>query len=166
MKKYFINFISLVAFFLFAKTSFTQTYSPSGNNSYSTCSGTFYDSGGSGSSYGNSQNYTVTFCSNNGQNIWLNFSAFNTESGWDYMYIYNGNSTGAPLIGTYSGTNSPLVVGGTNTCITIRFTSDGSFTYSGWAATIGCGTPPPTPCTPSSPASLPPGCSAALPFCT
>ncbi|MBX2960304.1 MAG: gliding motility-associated C-terminal domain-containing protein [Flavobacteriales bacterium] len=166
MKKYFINFILLVAFFLFAKTSFTQTYSPSGNNSYSTCSGTFYDSGGSGSSYGNSQNYTVTFCSNNGQNIWLNFSAFNTESGWDYMYIYNGNSTAAPLIGTYSGTNSPLVVGGTNTCITIRFTSDGSFTYSGWAATIGCGTPPPTPCTPSSPASLPPGCATALPFCT
>ncbi|MFM7769508.1 MAG: CUB domain-containing protein, partial [Bacteroidota bacterium] len=120
---------------------FAQIYSPASNQSYTTCSGTFYDSGGAAGTYNNSQNYTVTFCSGNGQPIYLSFTAFALETGWDYVYIYAGNSTASPLIGTYSGA-SPGVVSSANGCITVRFTSDGSVVMAGWAATIGCGTPP------------------------
>jgi hypothetical protein len=111
---------------------------------YTTCSGTFYDTGGSGSSYSNDENYTVTFYpSTSGGKARLTFTSFSTESGYDYFYIYNGNSTGASLIGTYDGTNSPGTVTSTASdgSLTIRFYSDGSTTSSGWAATVSCYTP-------------------------
>ena len=112
-----------------------------GNGTINTCSGTFYDPGGGGN-YGNGANFTQTFCSNNGQPIYLQFSQFQTEASFDFVYIYNGPTTASPLIGTYAGSTSPGLVVASGTCITIRFTSDGSVTYSGWVATIGCGTPP------------------------
>ena len=121
-----------------------QTYNMA-NGSISTCSGNFYDSGGSGGTYGNSQTFVYTFCSSTpGQSVSVNFSMFDLESGWDYLYIYDGNNTGAPLIGTYTGTGSPGVVTATNAggCLTFRFTSDGSVTYNGWAASISCVVPP------------------------
>ena len=55
---------------------FSQTYSPSTNNTYTTCGGTFYDSGGTGSNYTDDQSYTVTFCSGTGQNICIEFFTY------------------------------------------------------------------------------------------
>ena len=118
-----------------------QTYSPNSSNTYTTCSGTFYDSGGANNNYGNNQNYTVTFCSGNGQPIYLNFTAFNLQSGFDFLLIYAGNSTAAPQIGSYSA-NSPGTVVSANGCITFRFVSNNNNTNPGWSAIIGCGTPP------------------------
>ncbi len=116
------------------------------NGSSSACSGAFYDSGGSGGTYGNSQNLTYTICpSTAGQVLQVAFSMLDIESGWDYLYIYNGNSTAAPLIGSYTGSTSPgtIVSTAVNGCLTFRFTSDGSVTYNGWTATISCVPPPP-----------------------
>jgi hypothetical protein len=124
----------------------SQTYTLTGNlGTINTCSGTFFDSGGSGLNYGSSQNRTVTFCSGNGQPIFLNFTQFATEAGWDIMTIFNGPTTASPQLGTFSGTNSPGTIVALSGCITIRFTSDGSVVGAGWTATIGCGTPPPSP---------------------
>lgn len=113
--------------------SLGQTYTLNANlGSISTCSGNFFDSGGSGGNYGNGQNFTVTFCSSTpGQQIFLNFSAFNIESGFDFLSIYNGANTAAPLIGTFTGTTSPGTVNSTNGCLTVVFTTDGSVTASG-----------------------------------
>jgi len=123
------------------------------------CTGTSTDPGGAGN-YANNANFTQTFCSDNGQPIYLIFTSFNTENNWDGLSIFDGNSTAAPLIssglpagssaatcpaGSFYGTTSPGTVTATGTCITIRFTSDGSVNAAGWAATIGCGTPPPPP---------------------
>ena len=48
---------------------FGQTYTMS-NATINTCSGTFYDSGGSGGNYMDNQNLTMTFCSSTpGANI-------------------------------------------------------------------------------------------------
>jgi gliding motility-associated-like protein len=120
-----------------------QTYTMS-NGTVNTCSGTFLDPGGAGA-YADNSNFTQTFCSNNGQPIYLQFTQFSTESGFDFVTIYNGPNTASPVMGTYAGTSNPGTVAATGTCITIRFTSDGSVTYPGWSATIGCGTPPPPP---------------------
>ena len=115
---------------------------PAATTTYSTCSGTFYDSGGSGNNYTNNQNRTVTFCSSPaGQTISLTFSQFNIENNWDYMYIYNGPNTASPLLGTYTGTTSPGTISATSGCITISFTSDFIITASGWVAAISCITP-------------------------
>ncbi len=116
------------------------------NGSSSACAGSFYDSGGAGGNYTDGQSFTYTICpSTAGQSVQVVFSSLNIESGWDYLYIYNGNSTGAPLIGTYTGATNPgtIVSSAANGCLTFRFTSDGSVNYSGWAATINCVPPPP-----------------------
>ena len=109
-----------------------QTYTPNSNNTYTTCSGTFYDSGGANNNYGNNQNYTVTFCSGNGQPIYLNFTAFNLQNGSDFLLIFAGNSTAATQIGTYSA-NSPGTVVSANGCITFQFVSNNTNSDPGWA---------------------------------
>jgi hypothetical protein len=112
------------------------------------CGTTVYDQGGAGGNYPNSTTFTQTYCpANAGDVVTLNFSQFATEACCDFLTIYNGNSTSAPVIGTYSGTNSPGVITSTaaNGCLTIRFTSDGSISAAGWAATVICGVPPPPP---------------------
>ena len=153
----------LAIFFIFSmfSISFAQTYTMTNGTSISTCSGTFYDPGGTGN-YGSNLNRTFTICpSTPGSFVSISFTSFNTESGYDYLYIYDGNSPSSPLLGQFSGTNSPGVITATanNTtgCLTFRFTSDFSIERAGWAATISCTTTPPT---------LPPLCASFEPFCT
>ncbi|MEZ4740278.1 MAG: CUB domain-containing protein [Flavobacteriales bacterium] len=112
------------------------------------CGSTVYDQGGSGGDYGNNANTITTYCpSTAGDVVTMNFSQFNTEAGYDFVTIYNGPNTGAPSMGTYSGTGIPGPFTSTHPsgCITLAFTSDGTVTYPGWTATIACGTPPPPP---------------------
>jgi gliding motility-associated-like protein len=155
--------ISITTLFLAYIAGNSQSYVMGNLGSVSTCTGTFYDSGGSGGSYGNSENFTVTFCSSSGLDLYFVFSQFKLESNYDSLYIYNGSSTAAPLIGGYSGTNTPGTVQSSNPsdCLTFRFKSDGSVTYLGWEAAIGCGTPPPPP-----PPASGTTCAAAQPFCS
>lgn len=112
-----------------------------GNGTVTACSGDFYDSGGSSSSYQHNENYVLTFVpSTPDAVIKMVFSSFNIESGYDYLKIYNGSGITAPLIGTYTGTTSPGTVIANNSAgtLTFQFTSDVSVTYAGWAATVSC----------------------------
>ncbi|TVR38962.1 MAG: hypothetical protein EA392_08195, partial [Cryomorphaceae bacterium] len=105
----------------------------------STCSGNFFDTGGPNANYGNNQNITTTFCSDqSGECVNVNFNSFSLENGWDFLYIYDGPSIASPLIGTFTGGNSPGSVTGSGGCLTFRFTSDGSVTFPGWSAIISC----------------------------
>ena len=103
------------------------------------CSGTFYDPGGTGN-YANNSNIAQTICSGvAGQCISLFFSQFSLENNFDFLTIYNGPTTGSPIIGTYTGTNTPGTVTATSGCITLVFTADFSNTDVGWLASIACG---------------------------
>jgi hypothetical protein len=82
MKKIVALLIAIIGFSIIA---FSQTYTMS-NSTVTTCSGTFYDPGGTGN-YANNQNVTMTFCSGNGQSVLLQFSQFALENNWDYLYI-------------------------------------------------------------------------------
>lgn len=107
----------------------------------SSCSGNFYDSGNVGGTYANNENATHTIApSTPGAMLQATFTAFDLESGWDNLYIYNGPTTASPLLGTYSGTTSPGTVTSTDAsgALTFVFTSDGSVTYSGWEASLSC----------------------------
>ena len=118
-------------------------YLMSGGTTYTTSAGKFYDSGGSSGSYTYNENKTTTFypC-NSCEKLKFTFTSFDTEDGlfgcYDELKIYNGPSTASPLVGTYCGTSLPPAVTSTHStgALTFVFTSDGSVTYSGWAADI------------------------------
>ncbi len=114
------------------------------SGSINTCNATFYDSGGPDGNYGNSENYTLTFYPGSANSaIMAVFSSFLVESGYEQLYIYDGTSTSATLIGKYSNANSPGTVLATNAdgALTFRFTSDVSVNKAGWEAAVSCVSP-------------------------
>ncbi len=114
------------------------------NGSVTTCTGNFYDSGGPSGNYTNHQYFTETFYpATSGVMIRFTFNSFQTESNYDYLYIYNGESTSAPLIGTYHGSTGPGTVTASNAtgALTFQFTSDVIGVYEGWSANISCQSP-------------------------
>lgn len=102
---------------------------------FTTGSGNFYDSGGPAGDYADDERYVWTIAPTNASSVTLNFSSFDLESTWDYLFIYDGNSTSAPLIGLYTGTNSPGAVTGSGGSLTVEFRSDCSTPATGWNAT-------------------------------
>lgn len=126
-------------------TAGAQNYNMN-NTSVTTCSGNFYDSGGSGGNYLNNENFTMTFtAATAGQCLQFTFSSFNLENNFDFLTIYDGPNTGSPVIGVYSGTASPGIVTSSTGSLTFRFTSDISVVYAGWSASIACVACPPPP---------------------
>ncbi|NQX86649.1 MAG: PKD domain-containing protein, partial [Flavobacteriaceae bacterium] len=122
--------------------AFSQEYLIT-NGTITTCSGTFLDTGGTGSNYSNNESFVYTICPENaGQLMQLDFTAFSTQPNADTMIIYDGDDTTANAFGTFSGTTGPGFVSATasNTsgCLTIEFTSNDSASTDGWQATISC----------------------------
>ncbi len=111
------------------------------NSTVTTCSGNFYDTGGSGSNYSANENLTMTFNPGTpGQYIQINFISFNTNANNDYLYVYDGSNTSAPLMGIYCGANTPGSIGARSSSgsLTFKFTSNNSGQQAGWQATISC----------------------------
>ena len=122
--------------YIFAAESYNMQ-----NGTVTTCNALFYDNGGPNNSYSNNRDYTLTFLpATEGNMIGVTFTEFNTETDYDFLYIYDGNSTNSTLIGKYSGGNNPGQVVATNDegALTFRFTSDNWTTSSGWAARVYC----------------------------
>lgn len=116
-----------------------------GNSTITTCTGHFYDPGGMLNSYGNNMDFTMTFHpATPGSVLKVEFSAFALEShstcNYDYLKVYNGPNTSAPLLGTWCGTNSPGTILADNATgsLTFVFHSDISVTGSGWEASLSC----------------------------
>lgn len=126
----------------------TVTHPSSGTTSQTiNCGATYnyYDPGGSGGNYSNNQTGTVTFNPSAGaQYIEIDFTtgAFDVERNgngcYDYIRVYDGVNTAAPLIGTYCNSNSPGVITSSTGSLTVYFDSDGGTTGSGWAAKVTC----------------------------
>ena len=106
-----------------------------------TCNALFYDDGGPMGNYTDNKDYTMTFLpATEGGMLEAIFTEFNTENGWDHMYIYDGTSTSANQIGHYTGNNSPGTITATNPngALTFHFISDQNTNGSGWVATMRC----------------------------
>ncbi len=128
------------------------TVPKTGSNSVTTCSEHIYDNGGPNSSYAaTSDGYTVIYPSTAGSFVQLTGSYY-TESGYDYVYVYNGVGTSGAILLTGSTSSSTSIGAITSTdatgALTVRFVSDGSIQNSGFDFTIACitscsGTPNP-----------------------
>jgi hypothetical protein len=105
---------------------------------------TFTDQSAAGN-YSANQNTTLFICPNApGQYVTITFTAFNTESGFDFLRILNGNNGTANALGTFTGTTIPgtFTSSSTDGCLAFRFRSDGSTNRAGWTATVSCTTTP------------------------
>ncbi len=119
------------------------------------CGGTFTDPAGPNANYANSSDYTVTICPTNpGDVVTVTFTAFDTETNWDALYVFNGTSTAAPqlasanpaanvpggLAGGYWGTTipGPFTSSDPSGCLTFRFRSDNTINRAGWIANVTC----------------------------
>lgn len=138
--KHVSRLVIVAAAILVAVTVEAQTYLMS-NGSTTTCSGTFYDSGGAGSNHGNGENFTYTICPlDPTEPTTITFNSFRLEGCCDFLTIYDGSTTTTSL-GTYSGTSAngqSFTSTDVSGCLTFVFTSDGSVTRSGWEASVSC----------------------------
>ena len=113
----------------------------------------FFDSGG-GANYGNNEDEEIVFCPdlNTGTKVSVAFGV-NAGFSWavdasDTVYVYDGNSTSAPLLGAHNSATDPngffhqASWNNPTGCLTVRFVSDGSVTQAGWAANVTCGNAP------------------------
>lgn len=151
MKNYFLIFFSLfVGSYLFGQMPIS--FSPASNNqTFNTCNGFIIDSGGQGGSgYSNNENTTITICPDTpGDIISVVFNLFNLSTqddnpaqnvtNVDYMTVYDGPTTAANTLGTYTGNQLQAVViqatiQNSSGCLTFVFTSNtigtGMFTGS------------------------------------
>lgn len=137
------NFILSVLLLTHYLVSNAQIYTMT-NSSVTVCSGTFYDSGGAGGNYANNQNFSMTFYpAIAGNFIQIVFLSFDVQDNYDLLYVYDGNSTSAPLIGIYTSNTLPGTVTASSSNITgsltFSFTSNGFTNRPGWSASISCG---------------------------
>ncbi len=101
----------------------------------------FFDSGGPFMPYDTSENYTLTFTSLAEDMITITFTSFITDSIFnDYLYLYDGNSTNAPLLTPPMRGNlnalMPLTFTTTGGSLTVSFQSNDSLGLPGWEASI------------------------------
>ncbi|MFI5151544.1 MAG: N-acetylmuramoyl-L-alanine amidase [Bacteroidia bacterium] len=101
---------------------------------YTTATGNFFDSGGSGGNYSSLERSVWTISPTSATTVTLNFTSFNCTSNYDYLFLYDGNSINAPLIGKYTGTTSPGTITSSGGSITAEFRSACGSTSPGWAA--------------------------------
>jgi N-acetyl-anhydromuramyl-L-alanine amidase AmpD len=103
-------------------------------NSLTTAGGTIYDSGGPTGSYSNDE-HTLTLIQPAGaSNITLTFSAFDLETNWDYLFIYDGATVNSPLIGRFTGNTLPGTITSSGGSLLLDFRSDCATTATGWVA--------------------------------
>ncbi|MCW3102711.1 MAG: hypothetical protein JWO09_1151 [Bacteroidetes bacterium] len=102
------------------------------------CTDTIYDMGGPNRNYYDNENYTYTIAPTSATGVTLNFTSFSTELNYDTLWIYDGASTAAPLIGAYHGSMSPGTITSSGGALTIRYKSDLATQAAGWQAIWNC----------------------------
>ncbi len=97
--------------------------------------GLLFDSGGPLSNYQDGENCSFLISPACATSITLSFSSLQMESCCDLLRVYNGSNMAAPLLLSVTGSVTPASVTATSGQMLIVFTSDGSVTLPGFAAT-------------------------------
>ncbi|XP_054606293.2 scavenger receptor cysteine-rich domain-containing protein DMBT1 [Nothobranchius furzeri] len=112
------------------------THRPVGPTTVSNCGGYLYSSSGNFMSPNYPNSYPnnldcVWYIRPGSQIIQLDFYDVSTECGFDYIYVYDGSSTGDRLLGRFCNST---ILHSTGSYLTVRFTTDGSVTKTGFRA--------------------------------
>jgi len=110
---------------------------------YSDTAGYFTDSGGMLADYGSLERQLTLIHVPGADSIVLQFSDFELEEDYDFMWIYEGNTHFAPLLGRWN-THSPGRVVARGESMLIEFRSDCSAMDAGWMASWHACSPLPT----------------------
>jgi phosphotriesterase-related protein len=110
------------------------------NETFTDLTGTITDNSGS-ADYHNNMSCQKLIQPSGAVNITLTFNSFATESGYDFVRVYDGATTSAPLLGQFSGTSLPPDVSSTGGSMLIVFTTDNGVVAAGWSATYTGNTP-------------------------
>ncbi len=127
---------------------FAQEFNAQDATTYSTCSGTFHDSGGSALPYGNGETLVTTLCPTggpaSGPSTSVLFSEWQLAAGpGDTLKIFEGvTAVGIPIL--VAGASDVLVgqsftSTGISGCLTFQWQSNASGTAAGWTALITTG---------------------------
>lgn len=155
-----INLTTLLAVVLFSSNSIAQTVTmgdvgypennPADCSTFGVSGNNFVDDGGAGN-YSANFNDTTVFCPDltQGTKMTITFAInagfeFNVD-GSDFLYIYDGPNTSAPLLGVHNSVTDPNGFAYTASwnnpsgCLTVVFISDGANEGTGWLANVQCG---------------------------
>ncbi|MBT6029447.1 MAG: PKD domain-containing protein [Crocinitomicaceae bacterium] len=109
------------------------------------CSGTIFDSGGASSPYGADEDAQITITPTGATTVDLTFPSFDIEPGsssncdYDWLELYDGNSTAAPLIDRYCNDNPPTgTISSSGGSITLVFHSDPGLELDGFQVDWNC----------------------------
>jgi Zn-dependent metalloprotease len=104
-----------------------------GGQTLTTQTGTFSDGSGA-SNYANNAFCYWKIAPAGANDITLNFTTFDTESGYDGVIVYDGESVNDPILLDWTGTTLPPATTSTGDKMLIVFTSDATVTQSGFEA--------------------------------
>ncbi len=121
------------------------------NQTLTTTSGTIYDPGGAAGDYSNNQRYFIKIAPPGATSLALTFQQFSLENsfssstkGGDYLYVYDGDTTTAPLLRRLTGTSLPATITTSGGVSLLELRTDCSNPMAGWQiayqATLGAGT--------------------------
>jgi gliding motility-associated-like protein len=134
------SLIIIALSFLLFNNAFGQ-YEIDQQGTVNDCSANFWDSD-STVNYLDNETYIMTLCSDgSGNSLNIGFGTLFDIDPSDTLFVYDGASVGAPLIGAYNNNNiligvSTLTSG--DGCLTFKFVSDGAVTGAGWKGIVNC----------------------------
>ncbi|MFT6254339.1 MAG: MSHA biogenesis protein MshQ [Granulosicoccus sp.] len=141
MATLYLRYVMISIGLLFSLSTLTYADVICSNSTSSDESGVLYDSGGSASNYSNNENCSFLIQPVDQRDITLSFTAFNYESSFDYIYVYDGTDTSAPLLGSFTGTIIPSDLTATSGAMYIVHSTDFSVRRSGFSASWESGVP-------------------------
>ncbi|MBL4586001.1 MAG: M4 family metallopeptidase [Flavobacteriales bacterium] len=118
-------------------TSTTVNYC-TGLSTLTASSGTFAD-GSSSSLYGNNADCQWLIQPPGVSSISLGFTAFDTETNYDGVIVYDGDNTSSPILSQFSGNSVPPVTTSTGGSMLVQFLSDVAVRQNGWDAYYNSG---------------------------
>jgi hypothetical protein len=114
-------------------SSVNYPYYCSGTTTFTMSDGVFEDGSGPTGDYMNNAGCNWLIAPQDSiENLTLQFLRFSTEADHDYITIYDGSDSTAPVIGHYSGNDIPPSVTASGSKMFITFRSDGASSAPGW----------------------------------
>ena len=102
------------------------------------CTDSIYDMGGPTRNHYDNESYVYTIAPTGASKVRLTFSQMDLETGYDSLYLFDGTTTAAPLLGAFSGSVVPGIINSTGPAITVKFKSDVATVKGGFKAIWNC----------------------------